>query len=61
MHRDEEDVPLMVMEDSAMLGRAQRVAGLEIRQLRPEEAQLHASVAAAGFEAPAWARLAATP
>jgi hypothetical protein len=43
----------MVMEDSAMLGRAQRVAGLEIRQLRPEEAQLHASVAAAGFEAPA--------
>jgi len=51
----------MVMEDSAMLGRAQRVAGLEIRQLRPEEAQLHASVAAAGFEAPAWARLAATP
>lgn len=52
MHRDE-DAPLMVMEDPAMLGRAQRVAGLEVRQLRPEEARLHAGVAAAGFEAPA--------
>jgi len=52
MSRQEQDDPLMVMEDPAMLGRAQHVAGLTIRQLGPDGAQLHASVAAAGFEAP---------
>ena len=52
MHRDQEDVPLMVMEDPARLPQARHVAGLEVRQLHPDEAQLHASVAAAGFEAP---------
>ena len=53
MRRDEADVPLMVMENPAMLGRTRPVDGLGVRQLRPEEAQLHAGVAAAGFEAPA--------
>jgi ribosomal protein S18 acetylase RimI-like enzyme len=52
MRREEEDVPLMVMEDPAMLEHAQHVEELEVRQLRPEEAQLYAGVAAAGFEAP---------
>jgi hypothetical protein len=52
IHRDQEDVPLMVLEDPARLPHAVRVAALEVRQLRPGEAQLHASVAAAGFEAP---------
>jgi GNAT superfamily N-acetyltransferase len=50
MNRDEDDVPLMVLEDPARLG--QHVDGLVIRQLHPEEAELHARVAAAGFEAP---------
>jgi hypothetical protein len=52
MRREEEDVPLMVMGDPAVLERALHVDGLEIRQLHPEEAQLHAGVAAAGFEVP---------
>jgi N-acetylglutamate synthase len=52
MRRAEEDAPIMVMENLAMLEHAQHVEGLEVRQLRPEEAQLHARVAAAGFEAP---------
>jgi len=44
--------PLMVLQDPARLGPAQRVAGLAIRQLDPEEAGVHAAVAAAGYEAP---------
>jgi N-acetylglutamate synthase len=52
MRREEEDVPLMVMGDPAMLDRTLHVDGLEIRQLHPQEARLHAGVAAAGFEAP---------
>jgi hypothetical protein len=52
MRRDEAEVPLMVMENPVMLEHAKHVEGLEVRQLRPEEAQLHARVAAAGFEAP---------
>ena len=51
MHRDQ-DHPLMVLEDPAMLGRAQQVAELTIRQLDPEDAELHAGVAAAGFGVP---------
>lgn len=52
MSREEQDDPLMVMEDPARLGRAQHMAGLTIRQLRPDEAPLHVQVAAAGFETP---------
>jgi N-acetylglutamate synthase len=47
-----EDIPLMVMEDPGRMKAAQAVAGLVIRKLRPDEALLHASVAAAGFEVP---------
>jgi N-acetylglutamate synthase len=50
MSRDQDEVPLMVLEDPARLGR--RVDGLVVRQLHPEEAELHVRVAAAGFEAP---------
>jgi hypothetical protein len=52
MSRDPDDVPLMVLEDPAGLGRAQQVDGLVIRQLHPGEAELHVRMAAAGFEAP---------
>jgi hypothetical protein len=52
MSREEQDDPVMIMEDATSLGRAQHIAGLKIRQLRPDEAQLHVRVAAAGFEAP---------
>jgi len=45
----QEDDPLMVLENPAMLGPAQHVAGLAIRQLNPGEAQRHVTVAAAGF------------
>jgi N-acetylglutamate synthase len=52
MSREEQDDPLMVMEDLAMLGRTQHIPGLKIRQLRPDEAEMHVRVAAAGFETP---------
>jgi hypothetical protein len=52
MSREEQDDPLMVMEDLAMPGRPHHIAGLTIRQLHPEEAPLHVRVAAAGFEIP---------
>jgi GNAT superfamily N-acetyltransferase len=48
-----EDIPLMVIEDPGQLDAAQEVGGLVIRELLPEEAPLHARVAAAGFEVPA--------
>jgi N-acetylglutamate synthase len=47
-----EDIPLMVIEDPGQLNAAQAVGGLVIRELLPDEAQLHAHVAAAGFEVP---------
>jgi hypothetical protein len=47
-----ESIPLMAVEDPGQLEAAQSVSGLAIRELLPEEAQLHASVAAAGFEIP---------
>jgi ribosomal protein S18 acetylase RimI-like enzyme len=47
-----EDIPLMVSEDSGQLNAAQAVGGLIIRELVPDEAPLHARVAAAGFEVP---------
>jgi ribosomal protein S18 acetylase RimI-like enzyme len=47
-----EDMPLMVLEDPGRLDAAHAVTGLEIRELLPHEAGLHARVAAAGFEAP---------
>ena len=49
--RPDGDHPLMVMENPEMLGRAQRASGLKIRQLDPEDAELHVKVAAAGFAA----------
>lgn len=49
----EEDVPLMALQDAGALGVTQTVNRLVIRELEPAEALLHASVAAAGFEAPA--------
>lgn len=49
----EEDIPLMALEDPRQLDAAQEVGGLTIRELAPEEAPLHARLAAAGFEAPA--------
>jgi len=48
----EDQIPLMVLEDSSRLQAAQNVAGLVIRELSPEEAVLHATVAARGFEVP---------
>jgi hypothetical protein len=48
----EEEIPLMVLPDPAAVTRARAPAGLELRELRPEQVRLHASVAAAGFEAP---------
>src|SRR6516225_3662232 len=50
MSRDQDDVPLMVLEDPSRLG--QQVDGLVVRQLQRGEAELHVRVAAAGFEAP---------
>jgi ribosomal protein S18 acetylase RimI-like enzyme len=47
-----EDIPLMVSADTDQLTAAQVVGELMIRQLLPDEAPLHARVAAAGFEAP---------
>jgi hypothetical protein len=47
-----EDVPLMVVQDPSQLDAAQAVSGLVIRELSPEEAPLHAQVAAASFEVP---------
>jgi ribosomal protein S18 acetylase RimI-like enzyme len=49
MARDE-DVPLMVLEDTNALGHGQ-ADDLAIRVLTPEDAGRHASLAAAGFEA----------
>jgi GNAT superfamily N-acetyltransferase len=48
----ERQVPLMVLEDSSRLPKAQDVQNLEIRQITPEEGPLHARIAARGFEAP---------
>jgi N-acetylglutamate synthase len=45
-------IPVMAMADPAALTRARAPAGLELRELIPEQARRHASVAAAGFEAP---------
>ena len=47
-----EDIPLMVSEDRGQLNAAQAVGGLVIRELLPDEAPLHAHVAAAAFEVP---------
>jgi N-acetylglutamate synthase len=45
------DVPLMVLEDADSMGEAEP-SDLVIRPLAPEDAGHHASLAAAGFEAP---------
>jgi N-acetylglutamate synthase len=46
------EVPLMVLEDAGALAAVQEVDGLLVRQLSPEEARAHATVAASGFEVP---------
>jgi N-acetylglutamate synthase len=48
----EMQIPLMVVEYPAAVTRARQPAGLELRELSPDQAGLHAAVAAAGFEAP---------
>lgn len=48
----EDQIPLMVLEDGGRLQAAQEVAGLVIRQLSTQEAVLHATTAARGFQAP---------
>jgi len=48
----DEAIPLMVLETPDGVASVQQLAGLVIRQLSPDEAWLHAAVAAAGFEAP---------
>lgn len=48
-----DDVPLMVLGRVPEVRPVEPQAGLMVRQLRPDEAALHARVAAAGFEAPA--------
>jgi hypothetical protein len=48
----EEQVPLMVLTDDSRLRDAQQVENLQIRQVAPEEARLHAGIAARGFDAP---------
>ncbi len=45
-------VPLMVLEGSGALEAAQQVNGLDIRELAPDAAQKHATIAARGFGAP---------
>lgn len=52
MNRDDHMIPLMVLEDSGRLAITQTVGGLQIRELRPDEAVIHAQIAAVGFEAP---------
>jgi len=47
-----EEVPLMVLEDPGAVTGAGGLAGLVLRELSPQQAGLHASVAAAGFGAP---------
>ena len=48
----EEPIPLMVLDNGDGLEAAQKVEHLEIRQLRAEEAQIHAKIAALGFQSP---------
>jgi N-acetylglutamate synthase len=47
-----EEIPLMVTDQPGNLSGLRPPARLSIRQLSPEEAQLHAAIAAAGYEAP---------
>jgi hypothetical protein len=44
--------PLMVLRGPGQLDGARQAAGLQIRQLKPQDAELHVMVAAAGFGAP---------
>lgn len=48
-----EEIPLMVIDHPGALSAVPAADGLGIRVLRPDEAEEHARVAAAGFEAPA--------
>jgi hypothetical protein len=48
----QDPIPLMVLETFDHLEAAQNVDGLRVRQLAPDEAPLHARIAARGFETP---------
>jgi hypothetical protein len=48
----EDQIPLMVLTDDSRLNDAQQVKNLRIRQVAPEEALLHARIAARGYEVP---------
>jgi N-acetylglutamate synthase len=50
--RVDHPIPLMVLDDAAVLHAAQEVDGLDVRELASEEARAHAVTAAAGFEVP---------
>jgi ribosomal protein S18 acetylase RimI-like enzyme len=50
--RDEDGVPLMVLEDPGRLAATMSVDGLVIRELSPAETDLHVQVAAEGFGVP---------
>jgi hypothetical protein len=52
MIREEHDVPLMVRDAPGPVALPEPPGDLTIRELAPEEARIHAEVAAAGFEAP---------
>jgi hypothetical protein len=52
MIREGQDVPLMVRDAPGPVALPEPPAHLTIRELAPEEAHIHAEVAAAGFEAP---------
>jgi len=49
---EEDGIPLMVLEDPLHLAGAQSIDSLVIRELEPADADIHAQVAAAGFDAP---------
>jgi GNAT superfamily N-acetyltransferase len=52
MTREVPDTPLMVRDDTERLELPTQPGVLAIRELAPEEAHIHAEVAAAGFEVP---------
>jgi GNAT superfamily N-acetyltransferase len=52
MRREDHLTPLMVLEGPSRSGKGRALDGFQVRELDPEEAALHAKIAAAGFEAP---------
>jgi hypothetical protein len=52
MTHEAHDIPLMVLDDSRALTTNLAQDGMQIRQLQPAEAELHATLAAAAFDVP---------